>query len=104
MKKLLMSLVLGLVVNSAALTAAEVPCLKNGVAAISVSITGSQLHNPTIVEYGKSTVLAPGQYRLTYAAMNGRDIRPLFLDRKTVFTNYGFAGTEPKYTLEYPAN
>lgn len=103
MKKLLLVALLG-AINSAAVNAAEVPCLKNGVVGISVSITGSQLHNPTIVEYDKSTVLAPGNYRLTYAAVNGRDIRSLFLDRKMVFTNNGFKGTEPKYKLEYPAN
>ncbi len=104
MKKLLMSGMVWLVVNSAAVNAAEVPCLQNGVAAIQVSITGNRENNPTVVGFKESVVLTPGVYRLKYDSLNGFAYRPLFLDRRVKFTNYGFTNHDAKYTLEYPAN
>lgn len=104
MKKLLMSVLVGLVVNSAAVNAAEVPCLQNGVAAIQVSITGNRENNPTVVGFKESVVLTPGIYRLKYEAVNGFLYKPLVLDQRVKFTNNGLTGNEPTYTLEYPAN
>ena len=104
MEKLLMSVLVGLVVNSAAVNAAQVPCLKNGVAAIPVSITGNRENNPTVVKFNEAVVLTPGVYRLKYEAVNGFTYKPLVLDRRVKFTNQGFVNNEAKYTLEYPAN
>lgn len=103
MKKLLLVVLTGLVMTSA-VNAAEAPCLKNGVAAIPVSITGNRENNPTVVGFKESVVLTPGNYRLKYDGLNGFAYKPLTLDRRVKFTNLGFTGDEAKYTLEYPAN
>ena len=104
MKKVLFTMLTFLVINSVAVNAAEVPCIKNGVASIPVSITGNKENNPTTVGFKESVVLAPGVYRLKYEAVNGFTYKPLVLDRRVKFTNQGFTGDEAKYTLGYPAN
>ena len=101
MKKLINGLIIGTVLVTNSVLAETPLCLDNGLAKIPVSITGDRRHNPTVVGYGKSTVLTPGNYRLTYTALNGRDIRPLVLDRPMVFTNNGFK-KDLRYTLSFP--